>query len=71
MPTLDELQARLDRLQRQRHSGVARVTVDGRTVEYRGDAEIVRALQDLERQIKAVQGTAPVRQIRIYADKGL
>ena len=40
-------------------------------VEYRGTAEIARAIADLERELQALQGTSPVRQIRIYTSKGL
>jgi hypothetical protein len=39
-------------------------------VEYRGTAEIARTIADLERELQALQRTAPVRQIRIYTSKG-
>jgi roadblock/LC7 domain-containing protein len=71
MPTLPELEARLEALKVQRDSAVARVSYDGRTVEYRGTAEIARAIAALERELQAAQGTAPVRQIRTYTSKGL
>jgi acyl-coenzyme A thioesterase PaaI-like protein len=71
MATVVELEARLEALKEQRDSAVARVSYDGRTVEYRGTAEIARAIDDPERELQVAQGTAPVRQIRIYTSKGL
>jgi hypothetical protein len=50
MATVVELEARLEALKAQRDSAVARVSYDVRTVEYRGTAEIVRAIADLERR---------------------
>jgi hypothetical protein len=69
--TLPELEARLETLKAQRDSAVARVSYDGRTVEYRGTTEIARAIAELERELQALQGTSPVRQIRVYTSKGL
>jgi hypothetical protein len=40
-------------------------------VEYRGAAEINAAIADLERELQALQGKTPVRQIRVYTSKGL
>jgi roadblock/LC7 domain-containing protein len=71
MTTIAELQARLEALKAQRDSPVARVSYDGRMVEYRGTAEIARAIAELERELQAAQGTARVRQVRIYTSKGL
>jgi hypothetical protein len=71
MATVTELQARLEALKAQRDSAVARVSYDGRTVEYRGTAVIARAIAELERELQALQGSTPVRQIRIYTSKGL
>jgi hypothetical protein len=68
--TVAELEARLEALKAQRDSAVARVSYDGRSVEYRGTAEIARAIAELERELQALQGTAPLRQIRIYTSKG-
>jgi hypothetical protein len=70
MATVSELEARLEALKAQRDSAVARVSYDGRSVEYRGTAEIARAIAELERELQALQGTTPVRQIRIYTSKG-
>ena len=71
MATVAELEARLEALKAQRDSAVARVSYDGRTVEYRGTAEIGRAIAELERELAALQGEAPGRQIRVYTSKGL
>ena len=71
MATVAELEARLDALKAQRDSAVARVSYDGRSVEYRGTAEISSAIAELERELSALQGKPPVRQIRVYTSKGL
>ena len=71
MATVAELEARLEALKAQRDSAVARVSYDGRSVEYRGSSEIARAIAELERELQALQGTTPVRQLRIYTSKGL
>jgi hypothetical protein len=71
MATIPELQARLAALKAQRDSAVARVSYDGRTVEYRDTAEIARAIAGLERELQAAQGASPVRHIRVYTSKGL
>jgi hypothetical protein len=71
MATIPELEARLETLKVQRDSAVARVSYDGRSVEYRGTAEIARAIAELERELQALQGNVPVRQIRVYTSKGL
>jgi hypothetical protein len=70
MATVTELEARLEALRAQRDSAVARVSYDGRSVEYRGTTEIARAIAELERELQTLQGTTPVRQIRIYTSKG-
>ena len=71
MASVAELEARLEALKAQRDSAVARVSYDGRSVEYRGTAEIARAIADLERELAALQGKSPLRQIRVYTSKGL
>ena len=71
MATVAELEARLETLKAQRDSAVARVSYDGRSVEYRGTAEINAAIAEVERELQLLQGTAPVRQIRVYTSKGL
>ena len=71
MANVVELEARLEALKAQRDSPVARVSYDGRMVEYRGTAEIARAIADLERELQVMQGKVPARQIRVYTSKGL
>ena len=71
MATILELEARLEALKAQRDSAGARVSYDGRSVEYRGATEIATAIGELERELQALQGAAPVRQIRVYTSKGL
>jgi len=71
MATITELDARLEALRAQRDSPVARVSYDGRSVEYRGTAEIARAIAELERELQTLQGKTPVRQIRVHTSKGL
>lgn len=71
MPTIPELKARREALLAQRSSGVARVSYDGKTVEYRSLAEIDRAIEALEREIAATEGRRIVRQVRVTTGKGL
>ena len=66
-----DLRAQRETLLTQRSSGVARVSYDGKTVEYRSLAEIDRAIEALEREIAAVEGRRIVRQIRVTTSKGL
>jgi hypothetical protein len=71
MPTITELHIRRESLLAQRSSGVARVSYDGKSVEYRSLAEIDRALEALEREIAAAEGRRIVRQVRVTTTKGL
>lgn len=71
MPTPTDLRARRDALSAQRSSGVARVSYDGKTVDYRSVAEIDRALETLDREIAAAEGRRMVRHIRVTTTKGL
>ncbi|WP_210879796.1 phage head-tail joining protein [Roseovarius autotrophicus] len=71
MPTIFDLRARRDALSAQRASGVARVSYDGKTVDYRSVAEIDRALEALDREIAVLEGRRIVRQVRITTTKGL
>jgi hypothetical protein len=71
MPTAADLRARRDALTAQRSSGVARVSYDGKTVEYRSLAEIDRAIEALDREIAAAEGRRIVRQVRVVTVKGL
>jgi hypothetical protein len=71
MPTLTELQTRRSALAAQRSSGVARVSYDGKTVDYRSVAEIDRAIEALDREIASAEGRRMVRQVRVITAKGL
>jgi hypothetical protein len=61
MLSTPDLLTRRDALSAQRASGVARVSYDGKTVEYRSLAEIDRALEALDREIAAAEGRRIVR----------
>ncbi|MGR3593089.1 MAG: phage head-tail joining protein [Limimaricola soesokkakensis] len=71
MATITDLRTRRDALAAQRSSGVARVSYEGRSVEYRSLAEIDRALEALDREIAAAEGRRIVRQLRVTTAKGL
>lgn len=71
MPTLSELCARREILSARRASGVARVSYDGKTVDYRSVAEIDRAIEALDRDIAAAEGRRIVRHVRVTTAKGL
>ncbi|MGP6089755.1 phage head-tail joining protein [Antarctobacter jejuensis] len=71
MATITELRARRDALADQRASGVARVSYDGKSVDYRSVAEIDRAIEALDREIATAEGRRVVRQIRVTTVKGL
>ena len=71
MPTITELRVRRDALSAQRSSGVARVSYDGKTVDYRSVAEIDRAIEALDREIAAAEGRRIVRHVRVTTSKGL
>ena len=71
MADLAILKLRRDALTSQRASGVARVSYDGKTVDYRSVAEIDRAIEALDREIAAAEGRKLIRHIRVTATKGL
>ena len=71
MPTITELKTRREALAAQRSSGVARVSYDGKTVDYRSLAEIDRAVEVLDREIAAAEGRRIIRQVRVITTKGL
>jgi hypothetical protein len=71
MATITELKTRRDALAAARSSGVARVSYDGRTVEYRSLAEIDRAIEQLDREIAVLEGRPIVRHLRVTTSKGL
>lgn len=71
MTQIIDLRSRRDALSAQRTSGVARVSYDGKTVEYRSVAEIDRALEALDREIAAAEGRRMVRRVHVTTSKGL
>ena len=71
MSTPEELRARRDALAAQRSSGIARVSYDGKTVDYRSVAEIDRAIEALDREIASAEGRKLIRQVRVMTSKGL
>ena len=71
MASIAELKSRREALSASRASGVARVSYDGRTVDYRSMAELDRAIEALDREIAAAEGRRVVRQVRVTATKGL
>ena len=71
MSPIVDLKTRPDVLVAQRSSGVARVSYDGKSIEYRSLAEIDQAIHELDRDIAAAEGRRIVRQVRITTDKGL
>jgi hypothetical protein len=71
MADLAALKLRRDALTAQRASGVARVSYDGKTVDYRSVAEIDRAIEALDRDIALAEGRRIVRQVRVTTAKGL
>jgi hypothetical protein len=71
MPTITDLKTRRDALSAQRSSGVARVSYDGKTVDYRSIAEIDRAIEVLDREIATAEGRKVIRQVRVITSKGL
>ena len=71
MATITELRAHRETLSAQRSSGVARVSYDGKMVDYRSVAEIDRAIEALDREIAAAEGRRIVRQVRVTTTKGL
>jgi hypothetical protein len=71
MPTITDLRTRREALTAQRSSGVARVSYDGKTVDYRSISEIDRAIEALDREIAAAEGRRIVRHVRVTTAKGL
>ena len=71
MATITDLRTRRETLSAQRSSGVARVSYDGKTVDYRSVAEIDRAIEALDREIATLEGRRIVRHVRITTSKGL
>ncbi len=71
MATIAELNTRREALTASRSSGVARVSYDGKTVEYRSLAEIERAIEQLDREIATLEDRRIIRHVRVTTAKGL
>jgi hypothetical protein len=71
MATITELKSRREALAASRSSGVARVSYDGKTVDYRSLAEIDRAIEVLDREIATAEGRKIIRQVRVITTKEL
>ncbi len=70
--TLAEMQAQLDALLAARFLGIRSVSYEGKTVTYGSDAEMAKAITDLEARIAAETGTTANRRVtRVTASKGL
>ena len=65
------MKTRREALAAQRSSSVARVSYDGKSVDYRSLAEIDRAIEVLDREIAAAEGRKIIRQVRVITTKGL
>ncbi len=66
MPTVDELQARLDALRAARATGTLTIrTADARTVTYKSDKEMAAAIGDLLNQINEMTGATVTRFVRV------
>ncbi|MGR3782721.1 hypothetical protein [uncultured Albimonas sp.] len=66
-----DLEGFRDALLKARFNGLRTVEYDGQSVTYRSDAELERALGDVERRLAKAQGTGPTRQVRVSTSKGL
>jgi len=71
MTLIADLRSRRETLSASRSSGVARVSYDGKTVDYRSIAEIDRAIEVLDREIATAEGRKIIRQVRVITTKGL
>ena len=71
MASIGELKSRREALSASRASGVARVSYDGKSVDYRSLAEIDRAIEALDREIAIAEGRRLVRQVRVTSAKAL
>ena len=67
MATAEEISARIEQLEKLKANGFARVSYEGRTVEYRSLAEMERAIASLRDQLAAADpATSPRRLVYAY-----
>ena len=69
--TVEELQARLEALQRARAAGTREVRTENRAVVYKSDQEMAAAAADLQNQILLTSGVSMVHTVRVASSKGL
>jgi hypothetical protein len=69
--TPSDLEGFRDALLQARFNGIRTVECEGQSLTYRSDAELERALGDIERRLAKAQGTGPTRQVRVFTSKGL
>lgn len=62
-------QADIDALKAAIATGTKRVQFENRSVDYQDTGEMLKALAVMESEVTALTST-PVRQIRVYANKG-
>ena len=70
MATQEELLARLEKLRRQRASGLRSMQAGDKRAEYRPDEELAAAIADLERQLAAASPQR-VHTVMFSTSKGL
>ena len=71
MASLADMIAWRDALEEARYSGTRRVVYAGRETEFKSDAEMKRALLDLNRKIEAASGSAGSPFVSFTTSKGL
>lgn len=70
MASVAEMEARLEALKAARASGVRKIDYEGNSVEYRSDAELRRAIQDLTEELRTAQSGQPRRTVTVRMKKG-
>ncbi len=70
MPTLTELLSRRDALSAQRSSGVARVSYDGKSIQYGSAADLLARIRLIEADIAAQNGRPKPRRSFASFSKG-
>lgn len=67
MATQDDL----DRIDRAIAGTAKSVTIEGRRVDYKDTADLMRIRGEVARQVDAAAGTLPVRRVKLYSTKDL
>lgn len=68
--TVEQMQAQLKRLRDVRAKGLDGYTIQGRSLNFKSDAQLASAIADLERRLAAASGT-PVRLVYFNSTKGI